>query len=253
MTTQFHSPHDNAGSVPKIERLHDSAALAAAVVGLVASSVSAGVAQRGRAILVFSGGGTPEIFLPQVATLNLPWDKISILLADERWVDEDSPHSNTAMLRRTLLSEAGPAQAKFIALKNAATTAAEGVPIARQGLPPISLPYDLVLLGMGNDGHFASLFSGTPRLAELLSLDNTERVVAIPPPTTANPKVERISLTLAEIKHSERVVLVLQGEAKLEVLRQAWQTADALQTPVFALRHAACERRCLGESAHSLV
>ena len=235
MTTQFHSPHDNAGRPPKIERLYDSAALSAAVVDLVASAVSTGVAQRGRASLVFSGGSTPEIFLSQVAKLNLPWYKVSILLADERWVDEDSPHSNTAMLRRTLLSKAGPAQAKFIALKNAAITAVDGVPIARQSLPPMSLPYDLVLLGMGNDGHFASLFPGTPRLAELLSLDNTERVVAVPPPTTANPKVERITLTLAEIKRSERVVLVLQGEAKLEVFRRAWQSADALQTPVVAL------------------
>lgn len=235
MTTQFHSPYDNAGSVPKIERLHDSAALASAVVDLVASAVLDGVERHGRASLVFSGGSTPEIFLPQVAKLNLPWDKVSILLADERWVDEDSPHSNTAMLRRTLLSKAGPAQAKFIALKNAATTAAEGVSISRQGLPPINQPYDLVLLGMGNDGHFASLFPGTPHLAQLLSLGNTDRVVAVPPPTTANPKVERISLTLAEIRRSERVVLVLQGEAKLDVLRQAWQAADALQTPVVAL------------------
>ena len=102
-------------------------------------------------------------------------------------------------------------------------------------MPPLDQRYDLVLLGMGDDGHFASLFPGTPRLAELLSLDNAERVVAVPPPTTANPAIERISLTLAEIRRSERVVLVLQGAPKLEVLKRAWQSADALQTPVFAL------------------
>jgi 6-phosphogluconolactonase len=102
-------------------------------------------------------------------------------------------------------------------------------------LPAVDRRYDLALLGMGNDGHFSSLFPGTPRLAELLSLDNRERVVAVPPPTTASPAIDRISLTLAEIRRSDRVVLVLQGAAKLEVLKRAWQSADAMQTPVVAL------------------
>ncbi len=220
---------------PRIERLRNTQALADAVAGLVAAAVLHGVQRHGRASLIFSGGGTPELFLPRIAGLDLPWNKVSILLADERWVDEDSPHSNTAMLRRTLLSQPGPARANYIPLKNASVSAAAGVAIVRSGLPPLDQQYDLVLLGMGNDGHFASLFPGTPHLAELLSPENTERVVAVPPPASADPKVERISLTLAEIKRSERVVLVLQGAAKLEVLNQASQSAYALQTPVCAL------------------
>ena len=235
MTTLFQATPGTTGYGLRIERLRSGEALADAVVGLVATAVSQGVQRHGRAGLIFSGGATPEIFLPQVGRLTLPWNRVSILLADERWVDEDSPHSNTAMLRRNLLSQPGPAEAHFIPLKNVAASAGDGVAVARSGLPPLDQRYDLVLLGMGDDGHFASLFPGTPRLAELLSLDNTERVVAVPPPTTAKPAIERISLTLAEIRRSERVVLVLQGAPKLEVLKRAWQSADALQTPVFAL------------------
>ena len=235
MNTLFHASPGTGESAPRIERLKGAPALADAVAGLVAAAVTQGIQRRGHASLVFSGGGTPELFLPQVAKLTLPWDRVSILLADERWVDEESPHSNTAMLRRTLLTQPGPAQSHFIPLKNEAANAETGLSAVRSGLPSVEQRYDLVLLGMGNDGHFASLFPDTPRLAELLSLENTERVVAVPPPAAANPKIERISLTLAELKRSERVVLVLQGVTKLEVLKQAWQSADALHTPVVAL------------------
>ena len=235
MTTLLPPTPGNTGCGPKIERLQNAQALADAVTALVTTAVLQGVQRHGHANLIFSGGGTPEIFLPRVACLSLPWDQVSIVLSDERWVGEDSPHSNTAMLRRTLLSQPGPSRANFIPLKNAAATAHDGVSRTRSGLPPLDQRYDLALLGMGNDGHFASLFPGTPRLAELLALDNTERIVAVPPPTTASPNVERISMTLAEIKRSERVVLVLQGAAKLAVLTRARQTGDALRTPVVAL------------------
>lgn len=235
MNMSFSNPVFKAQSGPRIERLTSLPALADAVARVVATSVAHALQRHERASLVLSGGGTPEIYLPQVASLTLPWDHVTILLADERWVDEGSPHSNAAMLRRTFLNKPGPAQAQFIPLKNESPTAADGLTLLHASLPPLDQPYSLALLGMGNDGHFASLFPGTPRLAELLSANNTERVVAIPAPTTASPHVERVSLTLAEIKRSERIVLVLQGIAKLDLLQKAWEAADALTTPVIAL------------------
>lgn len=235
MNTPSPTPVTRAQSGPRIERLKSLPALADAVADVVATSVTQALQRHARAGLVLSGGGTPEIYLPQVASLALPWNRISGLLADERWVDEDSPQSNTAMLRRAFLCKPGPSQAQFIPLKNESPTASGGLTSLRASLPALDQPYSLVLLGMGNDGHFASLFPGTPRLDELLSANNTERVAAIPAPTTASPHVERVSLTLAEIQRSERIVLVLQGAAKLDVLQQAWQAADALTTPVFAL------------------
>ncbi|MEO8102925.1 MAG: 6-phosphogluconolactonase [Betaproteobacteria bacterium] len=235
MTTPSHATPTRTAATPRIERFRDVQALADAVAGLVAAAVTQGVQRRGRASLVFSGGGTPALFLPHVATLSLPWEKVSVLLADERWVEETSPDSNAGMLRRMLLDRAGPAQARFIPLKNTAASAGEGVAGLRTRLPPLDQRYDLVLLGMGNDGHFASLFPGSPRLAQLLSPDNNERAAAVPAPTTADPKIERITLTLAELKRSERILLVIQGVAKLDALVRAWQGGDALRTPVVAL------------------
>jgi 6-phosphogluconolactonase len=206
--------------------------LAGRVAEAVRAAVLGAIAARGHANLVFSGGSTPEAFLPAVALLDLPWERVNVLLADERWVDESSADSNTAMLRRCLLSAPGPSRARYVALKNGALTAALGVAEARAALPPPGEPYDLVLLGMGNDGHFASIFPGNPRLAALLAPDNDERVAAVPAPTSAQPAVERITLTLAELKRSKRMVLAIQGQAKLDRLQAA---NDAMATPVAAL------------------
>lgn len=228
-----HAANDVA--TPSITRFRDSATLAAAVANLVARAVTHGIRSHGRAGLVFSGGSTPEIYLPPVSRLDLPWEKVAILLADERWVGENSADSNEAMLRRTLLGQPGPDRARFIALRNHAQTAAVGADLARMALPPVEQRHDLVLLGMGHDGHIASLFPGNPRLPDLLSKRNRERVAAVPAPVTALPQVPRITLTLAELQNAARVVLVLQGDVKLDVLQRAWKGADALRTPVYAL------------------
>jgi 6-phosphogluconolactonase len=203
---------------PSLTRDADVSSLADRVAAMVASAVAAGIAARGHANLVFSGGSTPQVFLPCVAALPLDWTRVNVTLADERWVDESTPDSNTAMLRRLLLDHPNTKGARFIALKTADTNATEGAAKVREALPPASEPYDMVFLGMGNDGHFASLFPGAPNLASHLSLSNTERVVGVPAPTTATPAVPRITLTLAELTRASRIVLVLQGQAKLDVL-----------------------------------
>lgn len=220
---------------PRVHRMESEAELADAVAAAVADAITQTLQTHSRATLVLSGGSTPEIYLPKVAQLDIPWERVRIMLADERWVDEDSPDSNTAMLKRVFLNLPGPAKAEYISLKNDAATPAQGVFNARAALPPLEEPISLVLLGMGNDGHFASLFPDTPRLEELLSPDNLERVAAIAAPATASPSVARISLTLAEIQRSEHVVLVLQGMRKLQVLERAWSGEDDSVVPVYAL------------------
>ena len=222
--------------MPRIERFKSVQALSDAVAGRVASAVTQGVQSRGAAQLVFSGGSTPEVFLPQVASLDLPWERVTVMLADERWVDEDHPHSNAAMLRRTLLSHSGPDRARFVPLKNDAPSAAAGVGALRGSLPPSTYPHDLVLLGMGNDAHFASLFPGTPGLAALLDPASTDRLAAVPAPTTAAPALERISMTYAELMHARGVALVIQGQTKLNVLENALRAGDPIAMPAAALR-----------------
>jgi 6-phosphogluconolactonase len=223
------------GAGPNVHAVADAAALAAEVARLVATAVRQGIERRGRATLVLSGGSTPEIYLPRVAELDLPWERVSITLTDERWVDETSPHSNAAAIRRLLLAHPGPSRARFIALQNPAATARAGIVAARAALPPADVPYDLVLLGMGGDGHFASIFPFAPRTASLLALHNEERLAAVPAPATALPAVERITMTLAELRRSERLVLVIQSADKRRALADAYAAGDPLAKPVVAL------------------
>lgn len=225
----------SARPAPRVTRFADAQALARAVAAAVEEAVRSGVAARGDASLVLPGGSTPEAFLPTVAALPLAWEKVRIFLADERWVDERSPDSNAAMLRRCLLAAPGPARARFVPLKHAAATATLGADVARAALPPSDEPYDLVLLGMGYDGHFASIFPGSPRLAALLDPGNRERVAAVPAPASATPAVERLTLTLAELRRANRFILVLQSPPKLEAFLAAHAAGDARATPVVAL------------------
>lgn len=225
----------SAGPAPRVTRFADAPSLARAVAEAVAEAVNAGVATRGGASLVFPGGNTPQAFLPAVAALPIAWEKVSVFLADERWVAESSPDSNAALLRRCLLTAPGPSRARFVALHNGAPTAALGAEAARKALPAPDEPYDLVVLGMGNDGHVASLFPASPRLGSLLDPGNRERVAAVPAPATATPAVERLTMTLAELRRCKRLVLVLQTPKKLEALLGAYAAGDALAAPVVAL------------------
>lgn len=219
----------------QISRRPSVADLALCVAQRFAAVARQAIAERGRADIILSGGRTPENYLPAVAALELPWDQLHFFLSDERWVDEDSRHSNAALIRRTLLAHDGPSRANFTPLKNTAATPASGLAAAVASLQPLQQQYDLALLGMGADGHFASLFPGMVDLAQWLAEGNAERLVAVPAPSTAPPPVPRLSMTAAEIKRSRNIALVLQGEEKMRVLEQAALAGDALMLPVRAL------------------
>ncbi|MBL8524676.1 MAG: 6-phosphogluconolactonase [Betaproteobacteria bacterium] len=219
----------------RVSRCSSVADLAAAVAERFAVLIQQAIADRGRASIVLSGGRTPESYLSAIAAGALPWQRLDFFLSDERWVDEDSPYSNAALIRRALLARDGPSKAHFTAMKNSAATAASGVAAAVAALPPLEQHYDLALLGMGADGHFASLFPGMADLARWLESDNAERLVAVPAPSTAPPPIPRLSMTAAEIKRSRNIVLVLQGKEKMRVLEQAAIEGDVLALPVRAL------------------
>jgi 6-phosphogluconolactonase len=215
-------------------------ALANRVVTMVRDAIERGIAARDHANLIFSGGSTPLLFLPKVAALDLPWHKVSVTLADERWVSESSADSNTAMLKRILFDATAPSsKARFVPIINDAPTNVGGIDRVRvtfdAAFPVATTRYDLALLGMGNDAHFASLFPNSPSLAAHLSIKNVERVVAVPAPTTASPNVPRVTLTLAELSRSERIAIVMQGESKFELLTRARAANDAMTFPVSAV------------------
>jgi len=194
----------------------DAATLAHSLAESIAGTISSAVETRGQAGLVVSGGRTPEPLFDRLAQRALPWAQTAITLADERWVDADHPASNEAFVRRRLIT--GHARdARFVPLKTDHPSPDHGVPTAHNAMTAMPRPFDLVVLGMGDDGHTASLFPNMPGLAAALDPSSRSHCVAGLAP--AEPR-QRISLTLAALIDTRRLVLHVTGQTKRVIIDQ---------------------------------
>lgn len=201
-------------------RHYDAAQAATALAEAVARQLVTAVAICGEASLVLSGGRTPVQMLQVLRRQPLPWQHITVTLADERFVPVDDPASNERLLREQLLQEAA-AQATFIGLRGTADTPQQAAAEAWQRLTVIERPFDVVVLGMGDDGHTASLFPGSPGLAAALDPAAEPACVVMQAPVSP---VTRLSLNLAALRQAQQLYLHFTGEAKWQV----WLAADGL-------------------------
>ncbi len=197
----------------------------------VAAFLSDAIESRGHATLVVSGGSTPKPFLQALSVLPLDWPSISVTLADERWVDADHADSNERFVRQHLLSGAA-ASATFVSLKNEHASAHAGQVMCESALAALPWPVDVVVLGMGTDGHTASLFPNAPGLETALSTGNPDRCMAMDPPGF---EIGRMTLTLAALVDCRRLVLHITGERKRKVLAEALANSDTLELPAVTL------------------
>ncbi|NIA05742.1 MAG: 6-phosphogluconolactonase [Proteobacteria bacterium] len=201
--------------------------LAARVADLLRQAIKA----RGRATLVVSGGSTPKPLFRALARQALDWGRVTVTLADERWVDTTAPDSNEGLLRRYLLRDQAGA-VKVVGLKNKAVTAKEGEEECAQRLAGLPRPFDVVILGMGGDGHTASFFPGARRLPEALDMKSGRDCLAISPPEAPH---ERMTLTLPVLLDSRRIILHITGPAKKKVLERALADGPATEMPIRAI------------------
>lgn len=210
----------------------DGHALAAALATQIAERLRAGVAERGHALLAVSGGSTPKRFFEQLSREALDWAKVQVTLVDERWVPESNERSNAAMVKAMLLQHAATA-AQFVPLYTDAPTPEAGLVTVRARVASLALPFDAVILGMGNDGHTASFFPGGDRLPEALDLNNAARVLPMRAPGAGEP---RITFTLSALLDTRALFLHIEGEAKRQLLADAQQgTGEAANFPVRAV------------------
>ena len=203
-------------------RHYDAAQAATALAQAIARQLATAVAAQGEASLVLSGGRTPLPMLLALRHAPLPWQQITVTLADERFVPVDAADSNERLLREALLHDAA-APAKFISLRGTATTPQQAADEAWQRLAVIERPFDVVVLGMGDDGHTASLFPGSPGLAAALDAAAKPACVVMQAPVAPTT---RLSLNLAALRQTQHLYLYFTGEAKWQV----W--ADAGDLPV---------------------
>ncbi|MBC7944660.1 MAG: 6-phosphogluconolactonase [Burkholderiales bacterium] len=197
----------------------------------VADRLTGAIAARGRATLVLSGGRTPIRFFEQLRQQSLQWDRLIVTLADERWISPASADSNERLVREHLLmGEAG--RARFFGLKNTAPTPFEGLQDCSDMLGQLPRPFDVVVLGMGDDGHFASLFPGIPELEAALDLNSGARCVAVDPPSAPH---QRMSQTLAALLDAGQLILHFEGERKWRRYLEALESGPANELPTRAL------------------
>jgi len=144
--------------------------------------------------------------------------------------------SNQRLIEQNLLINHA-SSAQLISLKNAAETAAEGESITEANLNQAPRPYAVTVLGMGNDGHFASLFPGCPQIAEGLDPKQHKQCLAIDATgcPVAGDYTQRMSLTLSNLLSTELVLLLVTGQQKLDLLREAADKPVKLDNPVTAL------------------
>jgi len=193
----------------------------------IATALETAIAERGQGYLVVSGGRTPVPLFQRLASMPLAWDKVTITLADDRWVNSDHDASNEKLVREHLL-QGQAAAANFISLVTTAADAADGVEAVNQRLAELPT-FDVVILGMGEDGHTASLF---PCSAEIeAGLTTTAPALAVTPTTAPH---QRMSLSKSRLLNSRQLYLQLSGASKANVLSQAQQETDPKVMPISA-------------------
>lgn len=212
-------------------RFEDRDTLAATLAESLIQDLGGAVAARGAASLVVSGGSTPLPLFHALREAPLPWERIAVTLADERWVEPEDAASNEGFVRRELLvGEA--ATARFAALKSDAATPEDGAVEAERRIAEMAHPFDVLILGMGEDGHTASLFPGAPELAAGLDLASDRLALAVHPPDAPHA---RLSLTLPAILDSRRILLHITGEGKRRVYERALEDGPDEDLPIRAV------------------
>jgi 6-phosphogluconolactonase len=196
-----------------LEIFTSSAELADAAADAVEAALQGALDARGRASLVATGGRSPGPVYDRLSQTPLDWSHVAVTLSDERQVDATSPNANARLLRERLFVGAAAA-AQFLPLTDYAERVLRKL-----------LPFDAVMLGMGEDGHIASLIPGSPVLG--VAMDPAgQALTAESPAGFGSPPVPRITLTLSALLQSRAIFLLIAGEAKRQVVAQAQAGAD---------------------------
>ncbi len=217
---------------------HPPDQLVQALASDIAGRLQAAISQRGQAVLVVSGGKSPVALFEALRVMPLHWQQISISLADERCVTNDHPDSNAFLVRRHLL-KAQAAAARLLPLIADQTPLAAPVQLARSATRVLLAlgQADVLVLGMGTDGHIASLFPQAANLPLAMDLMQTPACLAMEmSDLPANAPYPRLSQNLSMLLNTRHIVLPVTGADKLAVLHRA-HLGPSLKLPVSKLLH----------------
>jgi len=182
--------------------------------------------------LVVPGGKTPIPIFERLSAMELQWSDIRVTLTDERWVETSNEASNEGMLRNSFLQNKAKA-AHFIPLYTGDASPDKAEVVVHNRLSDFPWHNMICMLGMGNDGHIASLFPNNPGLKKAIRLD--EKMICMaqrPDPLPEEAPYERMTLTLSALLSAHKIYLVMVGEGKVETLEQAEEGNNISDMPV---------------------
>jgi 6-phosphogluconolactonase len=214
-----------------IQRFDNRETMLDALLQVIIGDIETALQRSSEATLLLSGGSTPAPLYQQLSQASVDWGKVHIALVDERWVTTDSPASNERLLHETLLVNHAET-ARFTGMKNAAASAFDGVQACNLDYAELSLPHTVCLLGMGPDGHTASLFPQAQGLAEALVAHQHCVAIRAQQSEVTGELIERMTMTPWSILQSERLILLITGADKWEVLQQARACGDPTLMPI---------------------
>ncbi|GLQ90712.1 6-phosphogluconolactonase [Dyella flagellata] len=211
-------------SEPALHAFDDGQALAKALSASIAGNLRTAIEARGEALIAVSGGSTPKRLFEALSNEVLDWSRVTVTLVDERWVPDTDERSNARLVEQLLLQRKA-ADAEFVPLYVEAATPEAGIGEVRSRVAALKQPFDVIVLGMGPDGHTASFFPGGDRLSEALDLSNTALVL---PMRAAGAGEPRITFTLPVLLKARTLYLHIQGQDKRDLLAEAEKPGSEL-------------------------
>jgi len=213
----------------------DQESLAENLAGELTVYISSAIAEKGFAVVALSGGSTPKPLFQALAKHDIDWSRVVVTLVDERWVPPTHELSNAAFMHKYLLSEL-PIDARFVPLYQPATSVVESIPAVLGNYCHITgsatdkpREFDVVILGMGGDGHTASFFPDAENVDELVDPNVKSALLTCRSPST---QVERITWSVPALLKADFLALHITGEAKKEVFEKACEGGDVSELPI---------------------
>lgn len=200
---------------------------------LIVEALKADIDSNSAASLLVSGGSTPKNLFSKLSQENLDWSKVTISLVDERFLPDDHKDQNGKLVRETLLINKA-ARAKFVSLVQDASNEAVNLGLCRQNLNLIPTPFSAVILGMGTDGHTASLFPGSSQLVDGMDLENESDLISSEP---TNAPYQRITFTRKALLNTKNLILHCYGEDKEKILNEAKSSNNWTKYPISGFIH----------------
>ncbi|MDR2212910.1 MAG: 6-phosphogluconolactonase [Pseudomonadales bacterium] len=210
-------------------RFTDQSALLQGLRAFFLARIEQALALHPRITLLLSGGSTPLPFYRQLAQQALPWERLHLALVDERWVDLRDGASNERALREAL---GGVASARLMGMYDGSPSAAAALPALNRRYAALPRPWSVGLLGLGPDGHTASLFPAAGGLDEALCTSDLCAAISAQPSAVTGEHTERMSLSLNALLNIEHLVLLFTGAEKWRVYEQARDLTARERLPV---------------------